>query len=764
MRKAITTRTGVTKRRVHSLKDPSRVYGWLLKLYPAGFREEYREPMEQQFRDDYREADEAGKRIRVWARAVADLTRSIPREVFHELRVDVGHSIRIYRKRPLATALAVIALATAIGASTGVFSVLNALLLRSLPFANPSELVECVLPGVSALSGRARFTEWSQQSAYLQNAATFSTGNRNLTAGRDGLRIKVTEASANFFQILGVNPIAGRTFANGEDKPGENAVAVISYGLWQQLFAADPSIAARTLYIDGAPFTVIGVAPPRFDYPDKTNVWTPTVFDFEKTPRRGAFLVRTIGRLKPGLSWHNARALYEAENSRANGGLLRTYGVHNPNGPRLLSLQDQLAGPVKQASLVLAGLTLLVLLTACANVAQLLVSRATERQQELALRTALGASRARLLQQLVTEASVLTVAGALLGLVVAYWASRLAFAVAPAQLETQDYTILDWRVLLFAVVLALAMGSVIGVLPAWLVGRLQPLKHLVRTQPNLRSPGDKKVRSGLLAVQTALALCLVTSSLTMGRTFLALIHADLGFRTANAVTLNVSLQGSRHHGGTAEWQYYSDALDQLRSVPGVKAAGAVAYVPLASNIYMAFAFRLDSGQTLQRILVNSVTPGYFRAMSTNILAGRDFERGEMQHSERSVIVNEALAQMAGLGQAIVGRQLIAPWGNNQAYRIVGLVSTARLSGPADLGKPEVYWPMQEEPPPAVTLVARVTGAPVSYLARCRNAVQRLDPSVPVTMWSRSTNDWERYWRGRSSTPQLPGSWRSWLFC
>jgi len=671
-----------------------RLYTLLLHLYPARFREEYQGSMERLFRDEYREVDGFWQRAVLWLRVLADLAMSIPEQIGRELWLDLKHSMRVYGKRPLMAVLAVAALGLAIGASTGVFSVLNALLLRSLPFSKPERLVQLVNPVVTAGSGRAAFVRWSRHNSYLEDAATFSTSDMNVAGGRDALRVKVTESSSNLFQMLGVSPTAGRGFAADEDVFGHNAVAVISYGLWQQMFAGDPSAIGKTLHVNGSPVTVIGVAPAGFDYPQKTGIWLPTLFDFERVPKRGAFLFETIGRLKSGVSFDTANEFLKAEARRVRPG----------EEVKLVSLQNQLAGAVRQASWVLAGMTILVLLMAFANVAQLLLSRTSERRQEMAVRAALGASRARLRQQLMTEASVLTSMGALLGLLVAYWVSRMASSVAPAQLGTQRYSVMDWRVLAFAAALALVMGVAVGALP-----------RLIAT---------KKIRFGLLVMHAALALCLISSSLVMGRTFLGLIHANLGFRPANVVTLNVSLQGSRYLAGSGEWSYYSEALSRLRLVPGVTSAGAVSYLPLAMNMYMAFPFKLDSGQELSQVVVNSATQGYFQAMGTAFLAGGDFG------SEPGVVVNAAFAESTRLGNAIVGRRLIAPW-TKTPYRIIGLVATVRNAGPAGGGMAQIYFPIQGEPPPALTLVARVEGPAEEYLARCRDAVKMADSSVPI---------------------------------
>jgi predicted permease len=711
------------------MQGSAKFYGWLVRIYPARFREEYRVPMERQFLDEYREAGSRWRRARLWLDAIQDLATTAPGQILCELRVDLTHAIRLYRKRSGSMALAVAALALAIGASTGVFSVLSALLLRSLPFSNPAQLAELWLSPVSALNGRAAFTAWYRSSPYLESAAALSSSEVNLARERDAFRIRAAETSSNFFRLLGTNPVVGRTFAPDEDIPGHNAVAVISYSLWQQLFGGDPDVAGKDLRVNGARLTVIGVAPASFDYPGKTAIWMPTVFDFEKVPKRGAFFIQTIGRLRQGVTIRAARELFEAEAQRAHPEVSRTLDTREQNRPRLVSLQDQLAGDVRKAIWVLAGMTLLVLLTACANVAQLLLSRATERRQELALRTALGASRGRLVQQMTTEATFLTMAAAGLGLLVAHWASRVAASVAPAQLATQEYTLLDWRVLGFAIALAMAIGIVFGVLPTWFVGRLQPSGQGLRIQRGTPEAGTKRARAGLVAMQTALSVCLVTSSLALGITFLNLLNVNLGFQPASVVTLNVSLQGTKHR-GPAEWQYYSDALNRLRAVPGVEVAGAVGYLPLANNIYMAGNFKLDSGQTAGSAVVNAVTHDYFRAMGTGFLAGRDFAEHEMQNTERSVIVNEAFAQSVGLGSGIIGRRIKA-WWSSTPYTVAGVIATTRPAGPASSGGPQIYWPIEEEPPAALTFVARVRGQPEEFLARCRDAVRTVDPQVPI---------------------------------
>jgi putative ABC transport system permease protein len=707
--------------------DFTNLYRELLKLYPASFREEYEAPMDRHFRDELREADSWKERGRLWIHVLCDVAISAPRELVRELGQDLHFAVRVYRKRPLSAALAIGALALAIGVSTGVFSVASALLLRSLPFSDATRLVELWPPPISAGNGRAGFTAWRDHSSYLESAATFSTSEMNLNSGRDALRVRVSETSANFFALLGAKTNPGRTFASEEDKTGENHVAVISHRLWQQSYGGDPAVPGTTLRVNGAALTIIGVAEPRFDYPGNVDAWIPTVFDFETIPKRGAFYFQTIGRLKPGVTMAQARQEFRAEASRISPSTRRR---DDHQSPELVGLRDRITSQVRQSMLILAAVVLLVLLTACANVAQLLLSRTAERHQEMALRAALGASRSRLVQQLIVEATALTLAGATLGLIVAFFVSRIANAALPARLATQNYTLLDWRVLCFAITLALIAGAVFGVMPAWVIGRLQPSTQVVRVHLGGSEPVTRQLRSILVGLQVAFTLTLLVSSFTLGSALLRLLGTDLGFRPANVITLNVSLQGTRYQTGTEEWQYYSAVLDRLRSIPGVESAGAVNHLPLTDDFLMAPAIKVDSGQQVQGVVLNGAMPGYFRTMGAKLVAGREFVMGDGHSPEPPVIVNEAFARLAGSGASIVGRRIIAPW-TTRPYLVSGVVATSRMAGPEYDGGPQAYWPIEEEPPPALAFVVKVRGDAQKYLTECRDAVIGLDRNVPV---------------------------------
>ncbi len=394
---------------------------------------------------------------------------------------------------------------------------------------------------------------------------------------------------------------------------------------------------------------------------------------------------------------------------------------------RLIPVRDSLAGPVRQASLVLLGAVALVLLIACANVAQLLLSRLAERGQELMVRAALGASRARPVQQLITECSLLTLAATAAGLGVAKWAARLVSLAQPATLSMQQYTILNWRVLAFAAGTALLTGLLFGVLPASLMGRMLPAGDVVHSQPGVHGSGAGRMRSVLVALQAALAVVLVAGSVSMGRSFLKLLGIDLGYHTGHVVTLNVSLIGTSHEGQAAWRQYDHDALERLRAIPGVESAGATSLLPLIVGLSESARFTLGDRHVIAS--VREAGPDFFRSIGSALVAGREFTGADQQTSEQLVIVNEDFARALGGGASLVGRKISGYRGKN--FTVVGIVRTVRQAGPGYGIGPDVYRDMDQQPRPWATFAAKVRGDAERYLAPCRDAVQAVDPQVPV---------------------------------
>jgi putative ABC transport system permease protein len=704
-----------------------RLYRLLLKLYPARFREEFAAPLERQFADEYRDTATASERALLWLRTLADLAVTIPAELLREIGQDLRYAVRVYRRRALVTSLALTALALALGACTGVFSVVNALLIRSLPFRAPEHLVMApVSPGGVA----AAFDQW-RHSAYLEDAALARPDEMTLLTGHGAARIHVAETSANFFDLLGAAPQLGRTFLSAEGRPGFDHVAVISHGLWQQFFGGDPRTLGATIRLQGVPLTVVGVVPPAFDYPGNTAVWIPTAFDWFLLPTPIKSQGKAVGRLRQGVAFSAANRIYRAE-------LVASAPHWRVEVPSLIPLRDQLVGPVRQASLMLFQAVILVLLIACANVAQLLLSRTTDRRAAWTIRAALGASRARIVQQLVTESAGLTLVAACAGLAVARWTVLAASPALPAPLAAQAYTILDWRVLAFALTLTAFTGILFGIVPALLMRRWLADSSLGGKSATPR--GLRTMRAIVVAVQAAVAVVLLAGSLTLGRSFLRLLGTDLGYRTDNVAALSVSLFGTRYQTeyGPAkndhqppefrEHAYYRQALDRLRSLPVVEAAGLVDYIPLTGEKLWSMDFTLDSGQEPLAMEVTA-SPGYFRSMGVPVVQGRDFADTDRQGSEPVAIVNEEFVRRTGLGSAILGHKVTPS--SEKPLTIVGVVRTL-LYDPLRRGNADaqVYMPLAQYPVGAATFAVRVRGDAARYLPQLRDSLAQVDASVP----------------------------------
>jgi putative ABC transport system permease protein len=692
-----------------------RLYRRLLKLYPAGFRENYAAAMECAFRDEIQESHGA----LLWLRLLADLAVSIPAQFARELAQDARHTFRLWARRPWHTGFAILALAIGIGANTGVFSVVNALLLRSLPFHDPERLASLSsFPHDSA----AQFHAWRQQSSYLEDAALFEQVDANLGGAGEWRRAHVIQASSNFFSLLGTQPVLGRGFAPGEDVdgtgwglPGRNAVAVIGYGLWQQLFGGDRKALGSTIRVDGNPLTIIGIAPPGFDYPGKAVLWKPAAFS------RGNNGWETIARLKPGIGWGQARAAFAAEADRLRPDRRQADRIKYPY--TMTGLRDKLAGPTKKASLVLMASVVLILLIACTNVANLLMARTADRATELSIRSALGASRARISQQLLTECVLLSLAASIAGLFVAYWTAAIAARLQPAPLATQVYAILDGRVLCFAIVASLFSGLLFGFLPSLYAGRV----HGFGTRSSSDRRGARLIREGLVAAEVMLTVVLVTASISVGRAFVDLMHADRGFDRTGLATVNVSLEGTPYRTDAARLAYFQDALARIRRLPGVRSASATEFLPLYATSFMGGPFRLDGRLAQENSMAVRVMPDYFRTMGGRILYGREFTAADIEGNTGVAIVDDRFADEFGPPAYAVGRRISI---GTSSWQIVGVVKGMDYMTEG-ANTTETYIPSHSPGGFFSSFVVRVAGRTEDRLAMIRDAVQSVDRQVPV---------------------------------
>jgi len=697
-----------------------RLYRWLLRLYPATFRENYAELLEREFRDEFQESTGTAALCMLWIRLIADLAISVPLQLAREVAQDARHTVRLWARRPWHTVFAIIALAIGIGANVGIFSVVNALLLRSLPFHDAERLatLQVFFP---PLDSAAHFHDWRTRSEYLADAALWETGEVNLGGLGEWQRARVAQTSWNFFALLGTQPVLGRSFAAEEDvngnswgPGGRNAVAVISYGLWQSLYGGDSKALGSTIRIDGNPLTVIGVAPPGFDYPDQTVIWKPAAYS------GGNFGWTTIARLKPGITWERAQSQFVAEADR----LWRAKRRGTLNKPSTLApLMDELAGPAKSASLVLMAGVALILLIACTNVANLLVARTADRASELSIRSALGASRARLTQQLLTECVLLSLAATAAGFAVAFATTSIAAKLQPAALATQTYSLRDGRVLAFAIAVSVLSGLLFGVLPALYASRVPTFG--TRGSSDVR--GSRTIRDGLVAAQVMLTIVLVTASISLGRAFTAIMHLDRGFDRSGVVTAGVSLAGTHIETDAGRLAYFQEAFDRLRRLPGVRSVSSTQFLPLLAKGFLGGRQSLDGRRASQSSMVVPVMPDYFRTMGTPILAGREFTAADLQSAAERVIVNDVFAREFGGPAELLGRHV----DGDGPRTIVGVVK--RTDYLAEGAQSSQIFLLSRSPGgwPGATIVVKVDGRAEDRLAMIRDTLQSVDRQVPV---------------------------------
>ena len=636
---------------------------------------------------------------------------------------DLKYTLRLWTGRPWHTGFAIAALAIGIGANTGVFSVVNALLLRSLPFREPDRLAllqQFIPPHESA----TEFHSWRQHSDYLADAALIEEFDANLNLGgmRVGSRVHVAQTSGNFFSVLGAQPVLGTGFTSdaevngtGWGLPGPNAVAVIGYGLWEQLFAGDRKVLGATVRMDGIPLTIVGVAPSGFDYPGKAVLWKPAAF----SPGNNGWI--TVARLKPGIAWPQAQAAFAVEAER-----LSPRTENSDLRPSLSSLQDAIAGPVKNASLMFMGAVVLVLLIACTNVANLLLARTTDRAAELSIRSALGASRARLARQLFTECLLLCFVATLAGLAIAYWITALAAKIEPPPLRAQSYSILDGRVLVFTVAVSVITGLGLGVLPSLHAGRVDAL----RSRGSSGSLGSRLVRQALVAAQVMLTMILLAASAGLGSAFVHLMRVDRGYDVGGVVTASVSLDGTTHQLDKRQLQCFEDVLDRVRRLPGVRSASATEFLPLYASAFVGGPFGLDGRPAERNSTMIPVLSGYFKTMGAPLLYGREFNDAEVRSGAKVAVVNERFAARFGAPQDAVGHQLTIE--GDAPRRIVGVVKGMEYeTDPTMVNGNQVFVPSDTPGSFFSTFVVRVDGRAEDYLAAIRDTIQSVDPQVPV---------------------------------
>lgn len=658
---------------------------------------------------------------------------------------DLRYGARMLWKNRGFTAVAVTALALGIGFNTAIFSVVDTVLLRPLPYSQPDRLVSVWESNLRVGMARsemapANYLDLRAQNQVFDEVGAFLDQSVTLTGRGEPERLEAQSVSANLLSLLGVQPTAGRTFLANEDQPGQHRVAVLSYGLWQRRFDRDVGIVGQQITLDGQPYTVVGVMPPGFFFPQRdSELWTPLAMEREQASGRGDHYLRVIARLKPDVSAERAEVEVEsiaarlaAEYPRTNEGL----------GVFLNSLHEDYVGDIRSRLLILFGAVGLVLLIACANVANLLLARSTTRQREVAIRTALGAKRWRIARQLLTESLMLACLGGLAGLLIAIWGVEFLMGLAPQTLFQVQGVSVDGRVLLFTLFVTLVTGLVFGLVPALQASRIQPGESLKEGARG--APGGARVhrlRSALVVCEVAVALVLLVGAGLLLRSFQRLSHVDPGFNTENLLTMRTVLPSAKYQQPEQRRAFYDELLRRVEGLPGVESAGMISFIPLSFS-GMNFSFTVEGSRpvtdmNLPLAIYRVISPDYFRTMRIPTLRGRAFDRQDTVEKPAVVVVNRRLANQFWPGQDAVGKRVkVGPADSpNPWATVIGVVGDVRQVGLQGEQRLEMYATYKQDPRGFIAprdLVVRSKAEPASIVAAVREQVWAVDKDQPVS--------------------------------
>jgi predicted permease len=651
---------------------------------------------------------------------------------------DVRYGLRTLARTPAFTVAAVLALALGIGATTAIFSVVDAVLLRPLPYANPDRLAVVLTRGTGPVAP-GNFLDWRRDASSFERMGAAEAWGTNLGGdGRpehvDGVRV-----TSDVFPLLGVRPQLGRTFTAEDDRPGQSQVVVLGHRLWQRRFGGDASVVGRSITLDGVPHVVVGVMPRGFEFPPfwatGAEMWAPLPLAERASNREGQSL-RAFARLAPGASLDRARA----EMATITGRLEKDHPGTNRN-VAVRTLDDIVVGDVRTALLILLGAVAFVLLIACANVAHMLLARASARHKEVALRAALGASRARVMRQLLTESVVLAGIGGAAGVALAAATLRALIALSPGNLPRLETAGLDARVLAVTVLVSLITGIAFGLVPALQASRTD-LTHSLREgeRGSTVGAGRQRLRRLLMASELALALVLLVGAGLMIRTFVALRRFDPGFEPRGVVSAVVSLTGSHAEDPARRLAFYDEALARVRALPGVASASAINHLPLAGDVW-GFPFHVEGrppdppGESPSASF-RVVLPGYFRTMGLPLARGRDFTDDDRLGAPGVIIVNEWMAERFWPGADPIGKRLTLDDASKDAewLTVVGVARNAARGKWAAAPDEEMYLPLRQS-----RLYLERKGGPFAYLTLVVRATTddpaALAPSLRTAIWS-----------------------------
>jgi putative ABC transport system permease protein len=654
---------------------------------------------------------------------------------------DLRYGMRKLAKTPGFTAIVVFALALGIGANTAIFSVVNAILLHPLAYKDPGRIAMVWMDnrklGVDQdWHSYPNFMEYKNGSQTFEDIAAFNDRSFNLTGAGDPVRVIGAWATASLFPVLDVAPVLGRVFTPDEEEPGRDLVVVLSHGLWQRRFGADPHIIGQQISLNRTNRTVVGVMPASFRFPDKdAELWIPLAPDPQLRNNRNALWLKAVGRLKPGVTLEQARA----DMSTIAGRLEQQYDFMSGYGVNLVPIHDQVVGSVRPALLVLLGAVVLVLMIACANVANLLLVRAAAREREIAVRAALGGARGRLVRQMLTESIVLATAGGVAGLLIAVLGLRVLLALAPGDIPRLDQIRMDWQVLIFALAISLATGLIFGVVPALQASR-PDLNESLKEGGRSSTAGirGRRIRGALAVSEIALSLILLIAAGLMIKSFFRLQQFNLGFNPDRLLTLRLQLPGSKYRDDSHVAGFYRELLDRVENLPGVQSAGAISTIfltktPYSTNFTIQGRPPLPPGEQIE-VPLDSISPNYFRVMGIRLLRGREFTDDDKAGAAGVVIINQTFARRFFPNEDPIGRRFVygVPDGPNPRWlTIVGVVADTRRTGFDAEVRPETYLPYSQTPDRSMYLIVRAASSPVSLIGAVRDAVWAIDKDQAV---------------------------------
>jgi len=657
---------------------------------------------------------------------------------------DFRYAVRLLFKKPAFTAVAVATLALGIGANTAIFSVVNSVLLRSLPYRDPNRLVvvnEKKEGNFYDLVSYLDFTDFkSQNQSFEQMAALSPSWTLNLTGISDAQQLQGFYVSAELFPMLGVTAARGRVFTADEDKPGAERVAVVSHGFWQRRFGGDPDLIGKTITLDTQPITVIGIMPADFRVLDDVEVFLPLSFNMLVTRGRGVRAFSVIARLAPGVGIEQARG--EMANLAAS--LEKQYPDSNAGfRAEVAPLHEHITGKIRSTLLLLLSAVSFVLLIACANVASLTLARATSRSGELAIRSAMGAGRWRIVRQLLVESMVLSMTGGAAGFLLAVWGLEFLLSLSPPNIPRLNEISIDPVVLVFTLGVSILTSIGFGLVPALKLSRVDLSSALKEGgRGAMVGAGTRRYRSALVVAEMALAIVLLIGSGLLIRSFQRLLDVKPGFATENLITFSLALQGTTYSDARRRAEFYQRLEERLSGLPGVSSIGATTRLPMlnpTNNITTTLFIEGRDWMATEQPEVDfrRSTPGYFPTMSIPLIKGRQMDDRDVPIATRGALINQALANRFWPDEDPIGKRIKigSNTPDNPWVTIVGVVGDVRHLGLDVEPRPEVYFPYMTSPATGPIIAVRTSLPADTLIAALRGQVHELDPSVPVSQFS-----------------------------